>query len=457
MVVTSAVMAVAGRREPASMSPVRCSRPPGYISAVWPRIAASNMRRWPSAFRAMWVATWPTVQSGSSDGCTTCWSVKVCKVATTARCARAAPARSRSRSFMEFSPYTPRERGNLAGMQIAMVGLGRMGANMVRRLQRAGHECVAYDLNPAAVQASEADGARGADTPQAVVDALDAAAPHLDDGSGCVRRRHRRGVRAAAVTRRHPDRRRQQLVPRRRRPRRSARRAGHQLHRRRHQRRRVRARSRLLLDGRRPRRSGGGDGARSSTDSHRVPARSSVRPVVQRRSRAGRVRLAALRSERCRPLRQDGPQRDRVRHDGGSRRGPEHLAKADVGAVRRPKDAETAPLTHPEYYQYDFDLAAITELWRRGSVISSWLLDLAAAALARIQHSKGFEGSVSDSGEGRWTMHAAIDEGVPVPVLSAALYQRFSSRGRATTPTRSCRHCAPSSVVMSKEQGTQNE
>ncbi len=107
------------------------------------------------------------------------------------------------------------------------------------------------------------------------------------------------------------------------------------------------------------------------------------------------------------------------------------LAKANIGAEDRPKDAETAPLTHPEYYRYDFDLAAVTELWRRGSVVSSWLLDLTAQALHADPHLDQFAGHVSDSGEGRWTLHAAIDEGVPVPVLSASLYQRFSSRGRS--------------------------
>ena len=107
------------------------------------------------------------------------------------------------------------------------------------------------------------------------------------------------------------------------------------------------------------------------------------------------------------------------------------LAKAGIGSESRAKDAETAPLDHPEYYRYDFDLAAITELWRRGSVVASWLLDLTAAALHADPALDAFEGRVSDSGEGRWTVHAAIDEGVPVPVLSAALYQRFSSRGRA--------------------------
>jgi 6-phosphogluconate dehydrogenase len=107
------------------------------------------------------------------------------------------------------------------------------------------------------------------------------------------------------------------------------------------------------------------------------------------------------------------------------------LAKANIGAESHTKDAETAPLTHPEYYQYDFDLAEVTEVWRRGSVVASWLLDLTAAALVADPNLEGFEGKVSDSGEGRWTLHAAIDEGVPTPVLSASLYQRFSSRGRS--------------------------
>ena len=107
------------------------------------------------------------------------------------------------------------------------------------------------------------------------------------------------------------------------------------------------------------------------------------------------------------------------------------LAKADVGSAAHAVDAETAPLDEPQYYQYDIDLAAVTELWRRGSVVSSWLLDLTAEALLDDPALANFGGHVSDSGEGRWTLHAAIDEGVPVPVLSAALYQRFSSRGRS--------------------------
>ncbi len=109
------------------------------------------------------------------------------------------------------------------------------------------------------------------------------------------------------------------------------------------------------------------------------------------------------------------------------------LAKANIGAEDHPADAETAPLTDPQYYRYDLDLAAVTEVWRRGSVVASWLLDLTADALAADPHLDAYQGRVSDSGEGRWTITAAIDEGVPVPVLSTALFERFSSRGRADT------------------------
>jgi len=107
------------------------------------------------------------------------------------------------------------------------------------------------------------------------------------------------------------------------------------------------------------------------------------------------------------------------------------LRSANVGNQPRAADAETTPLAHPEHYRYDFDLAAITELWRHGSVVSSWLLDLTAGALAGDPALSKFEGRVSDSGEGRWTIKAAIDEAVPAPVLTAALYERFSSRGEA--------------------------
>jgi 6-phosphogluconate dehydrogenase len=107
------------------------------------------------------------------------------------------------------------------------------------------------------------------------------------------------------------------------------------------------------------------------------------------------------------------------------------LRNANAGKRKRDEDAETTPLRNPEYYQYDLDLPQIAEVWRRGSVIGSWLLDLTAASLSNEPGLTSFAGRVSDSGEGRWTIAAAIDESVPAPVLTTALYERFSSRGEA--------------------------
>jgi 6-phosphogluconate dehydrogenase len=107
------------------------------------------------------------------------------------------------------------------------------------------------------------------------------------------------------------------------------------------------------------------------------------------------------------------------------------LRAANIGKRQHAVDAETTPLRNPEHYQYDLNLPDIAEVWRRGSVVASWLLDLSAAALIKDPELKGFQGRVSDSGEGRWTIKAAIDEAVPVPVLSSALYERFSSRGES--------------------------
>jgi 6-phosphogluconate dehydrogenase len=107
------------------------------------------------------------------------------------------------------------------------------------------------------------------------------------------------------------------------------------------------------------------------------------------------------------------------------------LQAANIGKHTEQIDAETTPLRDPEHYQYDFNLPDVAEVWRRGSVIASWLLDLAASALAEDPQLAKFSGRVSDSGEGRWTVKAGIDEGVPTPVLTTALYERFSSRGNA--------------------------
>ncbi len=112
------------------------------------------------------------------------------------------------------------------------------------------------------------------------------------------------------------------------------------------------------------------------------------------------------------------------------------LAHANVGARARPEDAETAPIQHPEHYQYEFPLPDVAEVWRRGSVIGSWLLDLTARALAEHPDLQQYSGRVSDSGEGRWTANAAIESSTPAPVLTAALFQRFSSRGEGDFPDR---------------------
>jgi 6-phosphogluconate dehydrogenase len=104
------------------------------------------------------------------------------------------------------------------------------------------------------------------------------------------------------------------------------------------------------------------------------------------------------------------------------------IRSADLGTRQQEIDAETTPLRDPQYYQYDINLPDVAEVWRRGSVIASWLLDLTASALQESPTLEDFGGRVSDSGEGRWTLHAAIDEGVPAPVLSTALYERFASR-----------------------------
>jgi 6-phosphogluconate dehydrogenase len=314
-------------------------------------------------------------------------------------------------------------------MQIAMVGLGRMGANMVRRLRAGGHECVAYDVNEAAVAAMEAEGARGARTPQEVIDALDAP-------------RHIWLMVPAAYVNATIDAFRPLLAP-----------------------------GDTLIDG-------GNSWYRDDVDRSAPLAAAGIHyldvgtsggvfglergyclmvggdtEAVQRLAPvfdtlAPGVAAAPRTDGRDGPI---GTEEQGWLHCGPSgaghfvkmvHNGIEYgmmaayaeglnvLANANIGSADRPKDAETAPLTHPEYYQYDLDLGAITEVWRRGSVVSSWLLDLTAAAFHADPGLEAFEGRVSDSGEGRWTLHAAIDEGVPVPTLAASLWDRFYSRDR---------------------------
>jgi 6-phosphogluconate dehydrogenase len=131
------------------------------------------------------------------------------------------------------------------------------------------------------------------------------------------------------------------------------------------------------------------------------------------------------------------------------------LKHANVGLHQQETDAETTPLRDPDHYKYELDIAAVTEVWRRGSVISSWLLDLTAQALSGSPNLSEYAGHVSDSGEGRWTVQAAVEEGVPAPVLAASLFNRFASRGEADWGDRvlsAMRHAFGGHLEKSPEQ-----
>jgi 6-phosphogluconate dehydrogenase len=314
-------------------------------------------------------------------------------------------------------------------MQIAMVGLGRMGANMVRRLQRAGHECVAYDVNEAAVAAMEGEGAHGARSPQDVVDAL--AAPRhiwlmvpaayvadtiarfepllspgdtiIDGGNSWYRDDIDRAAPLAAKGIHYVD---------------------------------VGTSGGVLgLDRGYCLMVGGPDEPVQQLASVFDSLAPGVDSEPRTPGREGTPSSAEQGWLHCGPV--GAGHFVKMVHNGieyglmaAYAEGLNVLAKANIGSESHVKDAETAPLTNPEYYRYDIDLAAVTEVWRRGSVVSSWLLDLTAEALQADPGLDAFEGRVSDSGEGRWTIHAAVDEGVPVPTLAAALFDRFSSRDR---------------------------
>ena len=269
-------------------------------------------------------------------------------------------------------------------MQLGLIGLGRMGANMAQRLVRGGHEVVGYARHWETVEKTLGDGAISAGArsladlvgqlpapravwlmvPAGAVDAtLDELVPLLAAGDVVV---------DGGNSYFHDD-----VAPRRR-----AQGRGHPLRGRRHQRRRLGPRARLLPDDRR--RGRGGGAARPVFTSLAPGSAAAPRtPGRERRSRAPQRRLPALRPQRRRALRQDGPQRHRVRADGRYAEGLNILQHANVGTRQQRADAETAPLRQPELYHYDFDLPEVAELWRRGSVIGSWLLDLTAGALLR--------------------------------------------------------------------------
>jgi 6-phosphogluconate dehydrogenase len=315
-------------------------------------------------------------------------------------------------------------------MQLGMVGLGRMGANMVKRLLKGGHECVVFDRSPQSVQELEKDKAVGSSgladmvkklaKPRAIWLMIPAAAvddtiaeivPHLekddiliDGGNSYYIDDIRRAKDLAAKGIHYVD-------------------VG----------------------------TSGGVwglergycmmiGGEDDVVKHLDPIFKTIAPGVGDVPRTpGREKLGGTSESgylHCGP--NGGGHFVKMVHNGieygimaAYAEGLGILRSANVGKHTHEIDAETTPLRDPEHYMYDFNLADVTEVWRRGSVISSWLLDLTASALAQDPQLSKFGGRVSDSGEGRWTVKAAIDEAVPAHVLTSALYERFSSRGEA--------------------------
>jgi 6-phosphogluconate dehydrogenase len=315
-------------------------------------------------------------------------------------------------------------------MQLGMIGLGRMGANMVRRLLRGGHECVVYDAHPDAVKAMEKENAVGASSlddlvkklakpravwlmvPAAVVDStLADLAPRLDRGDAVIDGGNsyyvddlRRAKELAAKGLHYVD---------------------------------VGTSGGIWgLDRGYCQMIGGEKDVVTRLDpifATLAPGKGDIPPTPGREKLGGTAERGYLH---CGP--NGAGHFVKMVHNGieyglmaAYAEGLNVLKHANVGKGDHAADAETTPLRDPERYRYDLNVADITEVWRRGSVIASWLLDLAAKALAKDPDCSHFEGRVSDSGEGRWTVTAAIDEAVPAPVLSAALYERFSSRGEA--------------------------
>ena len=315
-------------------------------------------------------------------------------------------------------------------MQLAMIGLGRMGANMVRRLLKGGHQCVVYDMSPKAVEELSREKAIGTSSlaelvqklekpravwlmvPAAVVDKTIAdLVPHLESGDILID-----GGNSYYVD---DIRRANELAPK-------------QI---------------VYVD---VGTSGGVWGLErgycmmiggpETAVRHLDPIFKALAPGMGDIARTpGREKIGGTAELGYLHCGSNGAGHFvKMVHNGieygvmaAYAEGLNILRHANVGKQQQSIDAETTPLRDPNLYRYDFDLRDITELWRRGSVIASWLLDLSAAALVNDPALSKFAGKVSDSGEGRWTLKAAIDEAVPAPVLSTALYERFSSRGQA--------------------------
>ncbi|MFM1831032.1 MAG: hypothetical protein RLZZ558_1372 [Planctomycetota bacterium] len=322
-------------------------------------------------------------------------------------------------------------------MKIAMIGLGRMGANMTVRLLKAGHQVVVWDMNASAVKDLAAQGATPATDLKDLVDKLEApravwmmipaafvdetihkVAPLLakgdcliDGGNSYYKDDIRRAKELAATGIDYLD---------------------------------VGTSGGVWgLDRGYCQMIGGPEVTVKRLDpifKALAPGKGSIPATAGRGSRGGTSEEGYLHCG------QSGAGHFvKMVHNGieygimaAYAEGLNILKNANAGKVHREKDAETTPLREPEAYQYDMDLPEIAEVWRRGSVIASWLLDLTADALAKDPQLAGFGGRVSDSGEGRWTIDAAIDEGVPAHVLTAALYERFSSRGNALFADKVC-------------------
>ncbi len=314
-------------------------------------------------------------------------------------------------------------------MQLGMIGLGRMGANMVRRLKDGGHDCVVHDVSNDAVTALADEGFTGAHTLEDLVAGLDAPrsiwvmipaafvgdmleklVPLLDEDDTII---------DGGNSWYHLDVDRSKLL------------AGKGIH-------YVDVgtsggilgleRGYCLM-------IGGDDTAVGRLEPIFDTLAPGVESAERTPGRSGDIAPEEKGWLHCGP--NGAGHFVKMVHNGieygvmsALGEGLNVLAEANIGKQDHVQDAETAPLDSSEYYQYDLDLSKVTEVWRRGSVITSWLLDLTAEAYLKDPELSGYSGHVSDSGEGRWTIAAAIDEGVPVPVLSAALFQRFASRGR---------------------------
>jgi 6-phosphogluconate dehydrogenase len=314
-------------------------------------------------------------------------------------------------------------------MELGMVGLGRMGANMARRLMRDGHRLVVYDVNPDAVSELATDGAEGVSSLQELASKLSAprsvwvmvpageitektiedVAAALESGDAIVdggNSYYRDDIRRAGMLGEKGI----DFVD-----------CGT-------------SGGVFGLDRGYCLMIGGPDGAVERLDPVFASLAPGVASAERTPGRSGDPGPAENGYLHCGP--NGAGHFVKMVHNGieyglmaAYAEGLNILKNANAGKVQREADAETAPLEQPEYYQYDLDLPEVAEVWRRGSVVGSWLLDLTAAALQESPDLADFAGRVSDSGEGRWTSIAAIDEGVPAPVLTTALYERFASRG----------------------------